>query len=300
MTLRPGHVLAIVLFVCASAVTGASWWRSRGGRGVESFASYLPKDVHTLVRIDLDALRMGGYLDALAGEATEQDNDYRRFVEQTGFDFRQNLDGVLLGISPNATYVFATGEFKWKSLKDYAVASGGICRSAFCRMQSGSPGRWVSFFPVRNGTLALASSADAWAASSLIERRADLKNPIPANSAVWIRAPGLQVAESSLIPQALRPLAAIWRPAEEVEFSVGGDTAVEIRFLARCANRELAEEITNQLKEATRLLTGAAGSPGSDGASLVDALRSGQFETRDREARGHWRIPASTRLNPAR
>lgn len=301
MTLRPWHVLGLVLVVCVSAVLGASWWRQRTDRGIETFAENLPKDVQTLVRIDFEALRMGGYLDALAGEATDQDSDYRRFVEQTGFDFRRDLEAVVVGISPAATYVFASGDFDWKTLKEYTFASGGACRNAFCRMQSSTPSRWISFFPHRPRVMALAASPDAWAAASLAERGAAKPVAIPAEYAVWLRAPGNLVAESTLIPSALRPIAGVWASAEQVEFSVGGARGLEIGFQARCATAEIAQSITARLTEATKAIpSGAPEGAAEGGAALVEVLRSGRFETRDRVAAGSWRVPASVRLNPGR
>ena len=52
----------------------------------------LPADRATLVYIDTDALRKSGLLDLLAGSKAAEEADYRKFVEQTGFDYRTDLD----------------------------------------------------------------------------------------------------------------------------------------------------------------------------------------------------------------
>lgn len=306
MTFRPWHLLGIVVGLCVTAIVAAGWWRSRADRGVEGYANRLPADVRTIVRVDLETLRMGGYLDALAGEGADQDPDYRRFVEQIGFDYRRDLDAVLVGFSPTSTYVFAAGDFQWKSLMNYAGASGGTCRSAYCRMPATSPSRWVSYFPLRPRVMALAISSDEWAASTLGAAREDDKAKpwVPSEYPVWLQAPGRVVAESTLIPQALRPFAQIWGPADQVEFTVSGSPGeLRVAFTARCAQEQTARAITEKLTEVTKALGAPGTGPGGNGAAartLAEALGSGRFETRGNTAVGKWSMSSATLLNPER
>src|SRR4051794_33065386 len=59
-----------------------------------SMIASLPPDQATHVFIAVNTLREAGVLNLIAGSKGEEETDYRRFVEQTGFDYRTDLDAV--------------------------------------------------------------------------------------------------------------------------------------------------------------------------------------------------------------
>ena len=92
----------------------------------------LPIDRATLFYADVGALRKAGILDLLAGSKAAEEPDYRKFVAQTGFDYRKDLDAVAAAFAANASYFTVRGHFQWKQLAAYAKSQGGECRYAIC------------------------------------------------------------------------------------------------------------------------------------------------------------------------
>ncbi len=99
-------------------------------------------------------------LDLLAGSKAAEEPDYRRFVEQTGFDYRTDLDAVRGGVLHGDVYFALRGRFEWKQLAEYARdrrAESAV--NAMCEMPASTPERHISFYPLKSDVLALAVSA---------------------------------------------------------------------------------------------------------------------------------------------
>ena len=76
--------------LCAGALVVA-YFRTPKNFDAISMIHCLPPDQATHMYIDVSALRGAGVMGLVAGTKTEEEPDYRRFVEQTGFDYRNDL-----------------------------------------------------------------------------------------------------------------------------------------------------------------------------------------------------------------
>src|SRR5438552_18466410 len=90
----------VLLVIC---VGGASWWyvRARAAAAV-AFTSevlpLLPSNISMLSYIDMAALRDEPLVQRIASMATPSDPgpEYAEFVKETGFDYKRDLDRVVL------------------------------------------------------------------------------------------------------------------------------------------------------------------------------------------------------------
>jgi hypothetical protein len=82
--------------------------------------------------IDADALRAAKLLDSVAGSPASEEPDYRRFVEETGFDYRKDLNAAAASFLNGDAYMAVRGRFDWKRLSEYARAQRGECSGSFC------------------------------------------------------------------------------------------------------------------------------------------------------------------------
>src|ERR1700736_5320296 len=87
-------LVIIGAIVLAAASTALYLYLSRGPRTPAELASYLPDKNATLLYIDIDAMRRSGILNMLAGSKMAEDLEYKTFVDQTGFDYRHDLDAI--------------------------------------------------------------------------------------------------------------------------------------------------------------------------------------------------------------
>ena len=101
-----------------------------------------------------------GLLDALAGSKATEESEYRKFVQDSGFDYRSDLEAVAAAFMDGNMYATARGAFKWKRLTYYAQSNGGSCANSICQMPASQPGRFISFYLLRSNVLALAVSPD--------------------------------------------------------------------------------------------------------------------------------------------
>ena len=276
-----------VIALCAAVVALFQWRRS--------FASYegprlllsLPLDDGVKLYIDADALRAAKLLDSAAGSPASEEPEYRRFVEETGFDYRKDLNAAAASFLNGDEYMAVRGRFDWKRLSEYARAQHGQCSGSFCSMPASKPGRYISFYLLRPNVLALAVAADERAAARIMTSRGDRKSPDPTPTApVWISAPGAAFRDLSGLPDGshiLSPLA----DAQEASFSLHEG---ELQLDASCASPEIAASVVVRFTATTDLLRKMlqrdklAPSP----ADLSGVLVAGRFETRASHAIGRW------------
>src|SRR5258708_37030450 len=102
-------------------------------------ASYLPLGDGALVYIDVDALRRSGILDLIAGKKAAADLEYQSFVDESKFDYRENLDPVAALFKVDAVFMTVRLHFDWKSLMKYATRYGGSCKDGFCTTAASKP-----------------------------------------------------------------------------------------------------------------------------------------------------------------
>ena len=111
--------LILVLFaLCATAVSGVVWYRSRT-ISAAAMIKRLPADDAVVVFIDFAQLRRAGILQLLDGSKVGEDPEYRSFVRKTEFDYKQDLDTAMVAFAPTGKYMLLRGRFDWKSLYAY-------------------------------------------------------------------------------------------------------------------------------------------------------------------------------------
>jgi hypothetical protein len=282
---------AILLAVLCGVIFGVVRWRlvSRPFSAV-ALVECLPPDQATHVYLNVSALRTGGVLDLLAGSKAAEEPDYRRFVEQTGFDYRNDLDEAAAAFLRGSVYFAVRGRFDWKKLDAYANAQGGSCRNSVCEMPASEPGRHISFYPIRSNILALAVSFE--------ERGVNLIGPsqwtnppqLPPDP-VWISAPSFIFADAKNLPEGTHAFLSPLAQAQRVVFAIGPDgQQLRIRVEVTCDSAEAAAALSGQLTKSTDLLNKMLArqhmTPNARDLSAV--LAGGKFEQKDRTVTGAW------------
>jgi hypothetical protein len=164
---QPWQLAVLLALLCGAFTGGIHLWRTRGGSSPSDLVAYLPTDNATVVYIDAAAIRRAGILKMIAGSKAAEELEYQRFVDQTLFDYRQDLDAVAVAFKDRQVFLAARGNFRWKNLMDYAAQQGGSCHNSFCSVPSSRPSRRISFYPLKSNIMALAISTDDFAAYSV-------------------------------------------------------------------------------------------------------------------------------------
>jgi hypothetical protein len=251
---QPWQLAVLVVLLCGAAVGVVRWRSTFQPVNAASLLTALPVDRATLLYIDADALRRSGILDLLAGSKAAEEPDYRKFVEQTGFDYRTDVDAVAAAFVDGETYLTVRGRFQWKLLSGYARAQGGECRYTLCTMPASGKDRHISFYPLTTNVLALAVSAQPRGADMISANQ--WKNPpaLPPEP-VWISAPSLVFSKPDLFPAGTRAFLSPLAQTARVTFAMGprGDR-LQLRLEVACASPQAAAEMMRQFSSATDLL----------------------------------------------
>ena len=140
--LQPWQLAVLLAVLLCAVVAGITrWYPALQSYDAARLLSTLPEDHATLLYLDAGALRKDGILEMLAGSRATEEPDYRQFVEQTGFDYRNDLDAVAASFAQGSAYFTVRGRFQWKRLNAYAESQGGQCRGAVCTMAGSRPER---------------------------------------------------------------------------------------------------------------------------------------------------------------
>jgi hypothetical protein len=285
-------VAAFVVLVAAS-IYGFFKWRSSREFDASRLVETLPRNGSAIVYLDFATLRAGGLLDALAGSKTAEEADYRKFVQDSGFDYRRDLDAVAVAFVDGNTYATARGAFQWKRLADYAGANGGSCASSICEMPASQPGRFISFYLLQSNVLALAVSLD--------RHGVDIINPAHGGNAVFhssdpvaLSAPGSAFENAGVLPPGARAFLSPLTKAKRVTFYAGSSsedkTKLALRLDAECATPEAAKAMAEQLQSTTQLLKNmlARDKMTPSPADLSGLLVAGSFVAKDERVAGSW------------
>lgn len=221
MLFRRSFLLAAAAVVLGVGVVGgALYWRSYSPVSADRLASHLPGGSSILISLDVGALRDSGILEQIAGSSSAEEADYRAFVDATGFEYRSDLDRILVAVQGPTTFILLTGRFDWKPMTKYVQQTGGVCRYGFCRLASSDLGRHISFFPLRPRVLAMAIGPDEWAAATMQLRKGPPAGYVSDRQPFWIFAPIEQIQDSALVPSGLRQYLMRMRDAESLTMSL--------------------------------------------------------------------------------
>jgi len=288
---KPWRVALAVLVVCAAAV-GVFYWLRNPSYDAGRLLALLPSDRATLVSIDTDALRKSGLLGLVAGSKAAEEADYRKFVEQTGFDYRTDLDAVAAAFVDGRVYTTLRGRFQRGKLAAYAQSQGGQCRDSVCSMPGSSAARNISFYEVTSNVLALAVSPDARGVTSIGPGGRKIELPVPLDP-VWISVPAAVFNRLDAFPDGTRAFLSPLARAQKITFAAGpqGDR-LQLRLEVVCTTAEVAAELTKQLSSVTGLLKDMIGRAHMtpNPRDLSGVLVGGRFEQRAATVIGTWPI----------
>lgn len=205
--------------------------------------------------LDVRALRDSGMLQSIAGAKPMEEAEYKQFVDETGFDYRRDLDALFLSNAPADTYFLLSGRFDWGRLQSYASKQGGGCSHDVCRVKSTTPGRTVSYARIRGGTLGMASSTDPDAVNRLLAKPSAPTAEPPSKDPVWFAIPSNRLKDESLMPTGTRMFASALMSADRVVLSIGPrDKRFDATLAARFASIDQSAQALIELKTATTML----------------------------------------------
>lgn len=244
--------------------------------------------------LDLATLKQAGFFDLLALSRLADEPEYRAFVEQSGLDPAADLREVLVAFHPEGTFFLLRGRFDWRSLTRFVTNQGGDCHNTFCRVTGSRPDRKISFYPLRQDVMALAVSADGWAAARLQRRWRAAESWVAPQAPVWAWIAPARLASAESLPVGARPFAKALGESQSIVFSVqpSGGGSVEVWLEVTCRSASEAELLRNRLEGFTTALreTTARRKQPPDPRDFSSLLMGGRFEQRGREVRGRWPV----------
>ena len=283
---------AAVAVAAAGCAALASWYfiRSRSLDAPRAMLACLPRTGAISVFLDMDGLRRSGILDTIAGSKATEELEYRKFVDATGFDYRRDLAAVAGAFSGKTSHLVLRGRFDWNRLRAYAIAQGGRCNTNSVCRSSSSDGRYVSFYPLRSGVLALAVSPDEWAALDIAPHPSPDTTTLP-DQPIWISVAGPALRDVTALPSGAKSFISPLESAENVVFSIGpaGDR-FQINLHVSCPSETVASDIVTRLEGATNMLRKllARENVKPSARDLSGILVAGAFRREDRRVVGVW------------
>lgn len=259
-------------------------------------ASYMPERDAAILYVDVSALRDSGILEKLVGSTVAEEAEYKTFVQQTGFDYKRDLNRAMANSAEGTHYFLLDGRFDWEKLKSYAKSQGGACDGDFCSVKGTTPGRIVSFYPVTKNLMALASSLNDKAARE-ISRRTPTKPAFdPPTKPLWLHVPASVLHRQTDLPAGTRLFTRALEPAERVLFSLGPQGSnFELTMDVKCRTTEDAVVMKNQFEQLTKILQTfiAREKQKPSMADLSGILTSGSFQRQSEHVIGLWSIDKS-------
>jgi len=274
------------------------WFRTLPGNSPSELAAYLPSEDALVAWVDMNALRSSGILNMVSGTRATEELEYRDFVEQTGFNYRDDLDALGVSIRANREapekdfYAIARGSFSWKRIYEYAKAHGAECASGFCHVAGTHPGRYLSFYPLRSDLMALAVTNDPWGALLVARRPGKTRIDAPPHP-VWMLVSATALRSNQLLPEGTRSFASALEGADRIAMSLDqrGDH-LELAMEADCRSVDDASALLIRLEQTTETLRKwiAREHQTANVADLSGVLTAGEFRREDRRVFGAWPI----------
>jgi len=222
-----------------------------------------------------------------------EEAEYRAFVSGTGFDYKRDLDRVMLNSASGLHYFVLQGRFSLPKLKSYAKSQGGGCDGDYCYMKGSTPERIISFRPLRGDLLAVASARDQNGARAIDRRTPEKPSFDVPDAPVWAQVPAETIRAFPQYPAGTRLFAKAMESAERAVFTLRpASSNLELAVNVTCHSEESAVVLKGQLQGITELLqkliTREAQRPST--ADLSGMLTSGTFERKDRHVVGRWPV----------
>jgi hypothetical protein len=287
---RVSQAVVAVAILLAGTVLILKWRSSATFFDPPVLLSHFPVEDAAVFSADVAKLRAAGLLPP-ASQTPEP--EYKQFVDDTGFDYKRDLDLVAASFSNSGTYFIARGRFDFQKLEAYAKRQGGNCYQRLCRMQGSRPDRRISFLPLRGDTLALAVSTDDLAAAKLESTGPKVTAKLPTDP-VWLSVPGTFLRSRDLLPLSVRVTLSGITTAERVVFTLNqSGQGIELRMSATCQSPDEARVLSSQLRSSTSQLKEALAKSTTPPEELVRAVANGSFDQKEKLVAGRWPLPQS-------
>jgi hypothetical protein len=296
--LQPWQFVILVVLAAAAAIGYMQWRRAERLSGAAGLLQCLPSDRATHLYIDVAMLRSSGYLELLAGSKTAEEADYRKFVEQTGFDYRTDLDAIAAAFVQGDVYLALRGRFNWPLLTGYAGTQGGRCENTVCSMPASQPGRNISFYPLHSDVLAMGVASEPRGVMMVTPAQWETPPQVPP-VAVWASAPPSFFDDLDSAPAGSRsflsPLARTLRATFSLGPSPDQREALEVRLQAECTSPQAAADLARQFEETTNLLRKMIERDhlNANPNDLSGVLLGGRFEPQQARLVGRWTVTQS-------
>lgn len=293
LRVRTWQISLLVVIVCLGTWGYLEWTRRRADLSDEALYRRLPIDRAVQVYVNVQQMRSAGMLDLLVGSRAVEDLDYKRFIDDTAFDYRQDLDVVMGAFAKNRTLFILKGRFDWDRIRKWAEARGVKCVNGYCGGDTTRTGRSVSFFMLFPTVMAVGIGEDTNAAYDLqIVRNLPSGMGMPSQP-FWIRLPSSILEDPQSLPSGTRAFASGVKGAERVTLGVGpGGEAFEIEMQAIFKNDQQAADGRKYLQEMTDTLQAffRRDKQQPNPNDLSGVLVSGQFTHQGTRLVGKWPI----------
>jgi hypothetical protein len=297
-----GWILGVGLLAIAAIGTLVAIRVSAPKLDAAGMASYMPQDEAAVFYMDVAAVRMSGLLEklagsAVAGSAVAEEPEYRKFVEQSGFDYKRDLDRVMLQTAGETHLLLLEGRFDWDKLEAYAKAQGGSCEGGFCSVPASTPGRIISFHSLGSSLMAFASSPDSKAAAAISRRTPAKPAYVIPDGPLWLNVPTPYLRQQQNgLPSGTRLFAKALENSERVVFSLGPEgERFELKMDVTAKTVEDAVVLQHQLQGITQLLQKliARENQTPSKQDLSGILTAGAFDRQSEHVIGRWPIEKS-------
>ena len=296
LKVRGGHLAIALIAISAIGVAVGIYLTRHTETDSVALSAYFPAREAATVFIDVGAIRSSGILDKLVGTTVGEEQEYKDFVGGTGFDYKRDLDQVMVNSAGGIHYFLLSGKFDWDKLKSYATKQGGTCSGDYCHVKGSTPDRVVSFKRLRKNLIALASTKDESGARA-IDRRTPEKQPYDTPDApVWAHVPVELVRSMPQYPSGTRLFAKALEAAERAVFTLTPhQDGFQLSADVTCRTQEDAAILKAQLESITAMLQKflRLEKQKPSNADLSGILTAGSFERAGTHVKARWPVSKS-------
>lgn len=271
----------------------AAYWNNTRAWDAAKLMQSLPPDRSVHAYLNVGALRDSGLLDLIAGSPSIEDDEYKQFVAETGFNYRTDLDAVAIAFRDGDRYFAALGRFQWDKLAAYATKHEGKCELSMCSLPASEPNRVVSYYMIRRDVLAVATSSRGSTARDMVGMGTWAETPVIPPVALWVSAPPYAFTDLDSMPAGTKYFLSPLAGARSTVFTLGpGGGAYELKVTSTTDTAQAAADLSKTLSERTDQLLKMLrlDNQTAQKGDISGVLVGGKFEAKEKTVTGSWPI----------